>query len=281
MEAAIDILDIRIAIFIGILVFMAGWETLWPRRQLTQRKINRWFGNLMLVALDTIIVRLLLPAGAAGAALWAETHQFGLLHLTSLPPAATVLLAIILLDLAIYTQHVVFHAVPTLWRLHMVHHADRDLDVTSGLRFHPFEILLSMLIKVSLVLLVGAPVLAVIIFEVILNGMAMFNHSNIRLPAILDRAIRLLLVTPDMHRVHHSVVIAETNSNYGFNLSLWDRLFCTYRAQPEAGHQGMSIGLTQFQKDPTWRLDWILALPFVGKIGQYPRWKQTAGESHD
>jgi sterol desaturase/sphingolipid hydroxylase (fatty acid hydroxylase superfamily) len=138
MEAAIDILDIRIAIFIGILVFMAGWETLWPRRQLTQRKINRWFGNLMLVALDTIIVRLLLPAGAAGAALWAETHQFGLLHLTSLPPAATVLLAIILLDLAIYTQHVVFHAVPTLWRLHMVHHADRDLDVTSGLRFPPF-----------------------------------------------------------------------------------------------------------------------------------------------
>jgi len=276
-----DISDLRVVVFAAVLASMAGWEVLWPKRQLTQGKAGRWVGNLALVALDTLTVRLLLPAGAVGAALWAEHHQFGLLQLMPLPPEAAVLLAIILLDLVIYTQHVVFHAVPILWRLHMVHHADRDLDVTSGLRFHPFEILLSMFIKMALVILLGAPVMAVLLFEIILNGMAMFNHANIRLPVSFDRVLRSLFVTPDMHRVHHSVIVAETNSNYGFNLSLWDRMFHTYRAQPEAGHQGMSIGLSQFQNDPTWRLDWILALPFIGKIGQYPRWKQTAGENHD
>jgi len=277
----IDLADMRIAIFIGIIVLMSAWEVLAPKRPLLQSKAKRWLGNLLLVALDTLIVKLLIPAGAAGAALWSESHAFGLLHLIALPDAAAILIAIILLDLAIYTQHVVFHALPILWRLHMVHHADRDLDVTSGLRFHPLEILLSMLIKMGLIVLLGAPLLAVILFEIILNGMAMFNHANIRLPVTWDRLIRRLFVTPDMHRVHHSVLIPETNSNYGFNLSIWDRMFRTYRAQPDAGHQGMTVGLSQFQSDSTWRLDWILALPFVGKMGQYPRLKKTAGESHD
>jgi len=277
----IDLTDTRIAIFIGIIIMMSAWEVLAPKRPLLQSKAKRWLGNLSLVALDTLIVKLLIPAGAAGAALWSESHAFGLLHLIDLPAAAEILIAIILLDLAIYTQHVFFHALPILWRLHMVHHADRDLDVTSGLRFHPVEILISMLIKIGLITLLGAPLLSVILFEIILNGMAMFNHANIRLPVTWDILIRRLFVTPDMHRVHHSVLVAETNSNYGFNLSIWDRIFRTYRAQPEAGHQDMTIGLDQFQSEPTYRLDWILTLPFVGNMGQYPRRKKTAGESRD
>ncbi|MDX8408310.1 MAG: sterol desaturase family protein, partial [Mariprofundaceae bacterium] len=221
--------NIRIAVFLAILLGMAAWEIFAPGRTRVQSKLKRWLGNISLVALDTLIVRLLLPAGAAGVALWCAAHHVGLLYLLQLPEWLTILIAVILLDLAIYVQHVVFHAVPLLWRLHMVHHADRDLDVSSGLRFHPLEILLSMLIKMGLIALLGAPLMAVIIFETILNGMAMFNHANIRLPLGIDRALRLLLVTPDMHRVHHSVIVRETNSNYGFNLSLWDRLFGTYR----------------------------------------------------
>ncbi len=264
---------IRLIVFLGILLLMACWEMISPRRRLSQRRIGRWAGNLSLVALDALLVRLLLPAGAAGASMWAAANGFGLFHWLELGPAASILLSVVLLDLAIYGQHVLFHAVPMLWRLHMVHHADRDLDVTSGLRFHPIEILLSMLIKMALVALLGAPLLAVVIFEIILNGMAMFNHANIRLPGRVDDALRRLIVTPDMHRVHHSVKPEETNSNYGFNLSLWDRIFGTYRAQPQAGHPGMRIGLSQFQHSPTARLDWILRLPFVGDVGQYPRFR--------
>jgi len=273
--------NIRIAVFLAILLSMTMWEIFGPRRALVQSKLKRWLGNISLVALDTLIVRLLLPAGAAGVALWCEAQHIGLLHMLELPDGLSVLIAVILLDLAIYVQHVVFHAVPVLWRVHMVHHADRDLDVSSGLRFHPLEILLSMLIKMSLIALFGVPLLAVIIFETILNGMAMFNHANVRLPLGMDRILRLLLVTPDMHRVHHSVIVRETNSNYGFNLSLWDRLFGTYRAQPEAGHDGMHIGLSQYQDAPTYRLDWLLALPFVGNMGQYPRRRPSTGEEHD
>lgn len=263
---------IRLSIFIGVLLLMAAWELAVPQRKLIQG-YRRWPANLGIVLLNGLMVRLLLPAGAAGAALWASAQGWGLLNLLELPYWTTILIAVILLDLVIYLQHLLFHAVPLLWRLHMVHHADRDIDVTTGLRFHPIEILISMLIKMATVVLIGAPAMAVVIFEVILNGMAMFNHSNIRLPKTWDVVIRTLLVTPDMHRVHHSVIKRETNSNYGFNLSIWDRLFGTYIAQPEKGHIDMTIGLHQFQSQPTGRLLWMLRLPFVGEIGQYPMMK--------
>lgn len=273
---------IRLSIFIAVLLLMAAWELVVPQRKLIQG-YRRWPANLGIVLLNGLMVRLLLPAGAVGAALWASAQGWGLLNLLELPYWATILIAVILLDLVIYLQHRVVHAVPILWRLHMVHHADRDIDVTTGLRFHPIEILLSMLIKMATVVLIGAPAVAVVIFEVILNGMAMFNHSNIRLPKIWDTVIRTLLVTPDMHRVHHSVIKRETNSNYGFNLSIWDRLFGTYIAQPEKGHIDMTIGLNQFQSQPTGRLLWMLRLPFVGEIGQYPmmKGKQSSGDGNE
>jgi len=270
---------IRLLMFIGVLAVMAAWERLMPRRTLIQG-YKRWPANLGIVALNGLIVRLLIPAGAIGAALWASEQGWGLLTLVDLPFWASMIIAVILLDLVIYLQHLVVHAVPILWRLHMVHHADRDIDVTTGLRFHPIEILLSMLIKMASVILIGAPALAVVVFEVILNGMAMFNHSNIRLPAAIDSIIRTLFVTPDMHRIHHSVIKRETNSNYGFNLSIWDRLFGTYTAQPERGQTGMTIGLNQFQSAPTERLVWMLRLPFVGEIGQYPMIKGRQPSEH-
>jgi len=261
---------IRFGVFAAVLAAMAAWETVSPRRIPGMGRGRRWPGNLLLVAVNTVAVRLLLPAGAVGAALWAGAHHVGLCHLLGWSGWSAVLACVVLLDLAIYAQHVLFHAVPLLWRLHMVHHADRDIDVTTGLRFHPGEILLSMLIKMAVVALLGAPVAAVVIFEVVLNAMAMFNHANARLPQVLDTRLRRLLVTPDMHRVHHSIVRDETNRNFGFNLSWWDRLFGTYRAQPAAGHVQMTIGLEQFQQAETYRLRWMLALPFRGSIGAYP-----------
>jgi len=272
---------IRLTIFAGVLAAMATWELAAPKRQLHDRKLLRWCSNLGIVLLNSLLVRLLVPLGAVGVAAWAHGTQFGLLNLMPLPGWLTIITAIVLLDLAIYGQHVVFHAVPLLWRLHMVHHADRDIDVSTGLRFHPLEILLSMGIKMGLVALIGAPVWGVILFEVILNGMAMFNHSNVRLPGWIDSWLRRLIVTPDMHRVHHSVLPEETNSNYGFNLSLWDRLFATYRAQPAAGHTGMTIGLEQFQRAPTGRLTWMLGLPFTGQVGQYPRLRRQQNGAED
>lgn len=260
---------IRFLMFFGVLVVMAIWQAAAPKKQLTQG-YRRWPANLGIVVLDSLVVRLLIPAGAMGAAVWAAENGWGLLNLVEIPGWFAVVIAVILLDLVIYAQHVLVHAVPLLWRLHMVHHSDRDIDVTTGLRFHPLEIIFSMLIKMSMVVLLGAPALAVLIFEVVLNGMAMFNHSNIRLPKAVDATIRTLFVTPDMHRVHHSVIKQETNSNYGFNLSIWDRLFGTYIAQPEKGHQGMTIGLTQFLDQPAHQLIWMLRLPFCGDIGQYP-----------
>jgi len=264
---------VRLSVFAGVLAVMALWEWLAPRRLLVQGR-KRWPANLGIVVLDSavawVVLRLVLPAGAVGAALWAETHHVGLLSMLSLADIAVVVLGVILLDLVIYGQHVLFHAVPLLWRLHMVHHADRDIDVTTGLRFHPIEILISIGIKIGAVILLGVPVIAVVLFEVILNGMAMFNHANARLPLRLDALLRLLFVTPDMHRVHHSVLRHETNSNYGFNLSVWDRLFGTYRTQPEQGHDDMTIGLEQFQQQPTHRLFWMLRLPFYAPVGQYP-----------
>ncbi len=270
---------IRLACFGGVLLLMALWEVLAPRRRLTVGRPPRWCGNLGMVALDTLAVRGLVPLGAVGTALLTEERGWGLLHLVPLPEWLAVVLAMIALDLVIYLQHVLFHAVPTLWRLHMVHHADLDLDATTGVRFHPLEILLSLGIKMGAVALLGAPAVAVLAFEVLLNATSMFNHGNVRLPAWLDRALRLVVVTPDMHRVHHSVVPRETNSNFGFNLPWWDYLLGTYRAQPAAGHEGMTVGLEQFRDERVAdRLHWMLALPFLGRLGGYPINRQEGGE---
>jgi sterol desaturase/sphingolipid hydroxylase (fatty acid hydroxylase superfamily) len=261
---------LRLAAFFGIFAVMAIWEILAPRRVLTQGKLMRWGNNLALVALNTLLLRALFPTASLGMAELAAAHHWGLLPLTGWPALPAVIVSIVLLDAAIYLQHVMFHAVPLFWRLHRVHHADLDIDVTTGARFHPIEIILSMLIKFAAIILLGPPVIAVLLFEVLLNASSMFNHSNVQLPPWLDRVLRLLLVTPDMHRVHHSHLEHETNSNFGFNLSCWDRLFGTYRAQPEEGHTAMQIGIDTW-RDPAHctRLDGLLRLPFIGTITDY------------
>lgn len=261
---------IRLSFFFLIFVIIAIWELLAPRRTLTTSKTSRWITNLAITFLNPATVRLVFPIVALSMALKAQQNGWGLLNHYNLPFWLAVLVTVALLDLVIYLQHVMFHAVPVLWRLHMVHHADLDYDVTTGLRFHPIEIILSMGIKLAAVVLLGPPTMAVLIFEVLLNGTAMFNHGNIRLPLKLDRALRFLVVTPDMHRVHHSVIIRETNSNYGFNLPWWDRLFGTYRNQPTEGHEGMTIGLSQFREPGRLTFPWLLILPFIGKTGNYP-----------
>ena len=260
---------IRLAFFFGIFALVAMWELVAPRRPLTTSKIVRWFSNLGITFLNPAVVRLVFPILTVGVALLSEEKRWGLLNNFDLPYWLEVVVGVIVLDLVIYLQHVMFHAIPILWRLHMMHHADLDFDVTTGLRFHPIEIILSMVIKLSVVVLIGPPVLAVLIFEVLLNATSMFNHGNIHLPSRIDRKLRLLVVTPDMHRVHHSVVIRETNSNFGFNLPWWDRLLGTYRDQPAAGHQGMTIGIAQFRNPRRLTLPWMLALPFIGKTGEY------------
>lgn len=255
---------IRPAAFAGVLLTMAVWELFLPRRQLTAAKPWRWTSNLVLVVLNTVLARLAIPVTAVGAALFLEEREMGLLHLVEWPAWAEILLAVVVFDLAIYLQHVMFHAVPLFWRLHRVHHADLDIDVTTGLRFHTGEILLSALIKLAVVLMLGPAAVAVLIFEVLLNASSMFNHSNVYLPAGIDRLLRLVLVTPDMHRVHHSVIRRETNSNFGFNLPWWDFLLGTYRAQPELGHTGMTIGVHEFrQEQQVDRLPGMLLLPFT------------------
>jgi len=256
-------LFIRLSAFLGIFAGMALWEILAPRRRLLVAKAGRWINNIGLVALNSLVLRLLFPAAAVGMAAFATEHGWGLFNVLVLPGWLSVVLSVVLLDLVIYLQHVMVHAVPALWRLHRVHHADPDIDLTTGARFHPLEIILSMLIKFATIAALGPPVLAVVIFEVVLNGMAMFNHANVRLPLELDRVLRWLLVTPDMHRVHHSVEADETNSNFGFNLSLWDRLMGTYRDQPRKGHLGMQIGVSSLQDaSVTTRLPGMLMIPF-------------------
>lgn len=259
-------IEIRLSCFFSIFALMAGWEILAPKRVLTAKKSVRWLNNLGLVFFNTILLRFIFPLAAVSFAFYVEQLQVGLLPYLGLPHSLDVVLAIILLDLGIYLQHVMFHALPLLWRLHRMHHADTDLDVTSGARFHPFEIMLSMLIKFGLILLLGAPAVAVLLFEVILNGMAMFNHSNIRLLQTIDCYLRWFVVTPDMHRVHHSSIVHETDSNFGFNLSWWDRLFGTYLSQPKLGHQHMQIGLTEFREAKFLTLPWLLVLPVLGKV---------------
>jgi sterol desaturase/sphingolipid hydroxylase (fatty acid hydroxylase superfamily) len=267
---------LRVAAFALVLLGMAIWELLTPRREQKITRSTRWPSNIAVVVLDSLLVRLLFPIGAVALALLAEARGWGLFNVLALPGWLTVPAGIVLLDLAIYLQHVLFHAVPALWRFHRMHHADLEFDVTTGVRFHPVEILLSMAIKLVVVLVIGTPALAVLIFEILLNATSLFNHGNVALPARVDRALRWVMVTPDMHRVHHSILARETNSNYGFNLPWWDRLFGTYRAQPEAGHLGMTIGIEQFRERREQRLDHMLTQPFRGGVEDYPGRGETA-----
>ncbi len=253
---------IRLSFFAGVFVAVALWEAAAPRRKRGLSRWRRWPSNLGIVALNTVIVRILFPVAAVAMAVNASSSGWGLFNLVELPLWVEALLAVIILDAAIYLQHVMFHAVPALWRLHRMHHADLDYDVTTGARFHPIEIIISMLIKLAVVAVLGASPVAVIIFEVLLNATAMFNHGNIRLPLAFDGVLRLFIVTPDMHRVHHSVIAAEANSNFGFNLPWWDLLMGTYRAQPEAGHDDMTIGINSFRDPVEQRLDKMLLQPF-------------------
>ena len=261
--------SIRLIFFLSTLAIMATWELRAPRRRLTVHKKQRWFTNLSIVAIDAIAVRLLVPLLPVSLAIVAQQQDWGLLNILDVPAWLAFIFAIALLDFVVYLQHVMFHAIPTLWRLHMVHHTDLDLDVTSGNRFHPVEILISIGIKLAAILVIGPSPVAVIVFEVILNGMAQFNHSNVNMPLHIDRVLRRVVVTPDMHRVHHSVDYAEANSNFGFNLSWWDRLFGTYRAAPKAGHEDMTIGVTQYRDPSLLTLDKLLLLPLRGKFGNY------------
>jgi sterol desaturase/sphingolipid hydroxylase (fatty acid hydroxylase superfamily) len=255
---------LRLSAFLAVLAAMAVWEVAAPRRRREIPRLLRWSNNLALVAIDAAAVRVAFPVAAVGVALHAQANGWGLLNALDIPGWAAFPIAVVALDFAIYLQHVLFHAVPALWRLHRMHHADLEFDVTTGLRFHPVEILLSMGLKLGVVVALGAPPAAVLAFEVLLNASAMFNHSNVALPPRVDRGLRLMLVTPDMHRVHHSVDPAETNSNYGFALPWWDRLLGTYRAQPRAGHEGMTIGVGMFRTRRDLWLDRMLWQPAVG-----------------
>jgi len=267
---------IRLAFFLAMLIAMAALEVLAPRRQRLFSRWVRWPSNLGLVALNILVLRLTFPVAAVGLAALGAQRGWGLLNSLALPSWVTIVVAVLLLDLAIYLQHVMMHAVPALWRLHRMHHADLDFDVTTGARFHPVEILLSMGLKLAVVAVLGAPALGVLLFEVILNATSMFNHGNVAVPERLDRLLRGFVVTPDMHRVHHSALPNETNSNFGFNLPWWDRLLGTYRAQPAAGHTGMTIGLDAFRDPAQLRLDRMLVQPLVGSAGQYPINRRSA-----
>ena len=257
---------IRTGVFLFLFVMIGTLEAIVPRRRPTVPKPGRWVNNNGIMLLTTGLIRLTVPITAVATAVFAARHGWGLFHLMHVPGILAAAGSIIALDLIIYLQHIVVHAVPVLWRIHRVHHADLEYDVTTGIRFHPIEIVLSLAIKLMAIVLLGAPVLAVVLFEAILNGMAMFNHGNFRLPATWDRILRQVVVTPDMHRVHHSSETDELNSNFGFNISLWDRLFGTYREQPRMGHENLRIGIEEFRtwNDVIW-LPGMLTLPFRKK----------------
>ncbi|MGH7228480.1 MAG: sterol desaturase family protein [Nitrospiraceae bacterium] len=261
---------IRLSAFVGVMAVMACWELVAPRRSLTTLKMRRWVANLMIVALNTLVLRVLFAAGAVGMAVSAADHGWGLLNHLEWPILLKATLAVMALDLVLYLQHLMFHAAPLLWRFHMMHHADLDVDVTTGARFHPVEVVLSMLIKLAAVAVIGPPPAAVVSFEVLLNATSMFNHSNVRMPAPVELLLRSVVVTPDMHRVHHSIDPRETNRNFGFNLPWWDHLFGTYRAEPMQGQEGMTLGLEQYRDPARLNLGGMLALPFVGTPGKYP-----------
>ena len=254
---------LRLSVFAGLFAVLALSEWLRPRRRLVVSKSSRWFTNLAIIVIDSVAVRLIFPAAAVGVALWAASNGYGLFNAVEAPWWVAGLVSIVLLDFAVWFSHLLSHKVPLFWRFHRMHHSDRDIDVTTAIRFHPIEIIVSMVYKVAWVVLLGAPAWSVIVFEIILNGVAMFNHSNLKLPLALDAIIRRLIVTPDMHRVHHSIIPGETDSNYGFNFPFWDRMFGTYIDQPEQGHDGMTIGLKEWQDERPQRLGWSLSVPFL------------------
>jgi sterol desaturase/sphingolipid hydroxylase (fatty acid hydroxylase superfamily) len=260
---------IRLAAFLAVFGSMAAFELWSPRLERAEMtgalKTRRWVTNLSMVVLSSVLLRIVFPAAAVGTAIWAQSNGWGLLPMLGLPPVIAGILAFVLLDFAIWLEHVASHKIPLLWRIHRMHHADTGFDVTTGLRFHPLEIVLSMVWKAVVVIALGPPVVAVLIFEIVLNATSMFNHSNARLPLGLDRWLRFLVVTPDMHRVHHSTIRRETDSNYGFNLPVWDRLFRTYNDQPLKGHDGMDIGLEHWRGREPGGLGWSLLLPFRGR----------------
>ncbi len=260
---------LRVGVFLGIFAIIAAWELAAPRRTLRVRKALRWTYNLALTMLNVVLVRAALPVAAIGVAALAAERGMGLFNLIHVPQPLTILLSVLALDSAIYLQHLMFHAIPLLWRLHRMHHADLDFDVTTGARFHPIEIGLSMLIRFAVILALGPPAVAVLVFEVLVNASSMFNHGNVRIPAAIDRVLRWVVVTPDMHRVHHSIDPRESNSNFGFSLPWWDRLFGTYRAEPQAGHEAMTIGIVQFRSPRELRLDRMLLQPFRTEDGAY------------
>lgn len=269
---------LRLGAFVGVLLLLALWEALAPRRHWQVNRPGRWLNNLGLALLNSLVLRLVAPLGLAGVAFWAEQQGWGLFSWLPLPPLLAHLLAFLALDLIVYGQHVLFHAVPFLWRLHLVHHADLDFDVTTGVRFHTLEMLLSLGIKAAAVILLGAPPLAVLLFEILLNATSLFNHGNVRLPPAIERLLRLFVVTPEMHRVHHSAQPQETNSNFGFNLPWWDYLFGTYRSQPAAGHEKMTIGLSYFRDArQVERLPGMLLLPFA----RQPQEKESSRRSEE
>ncbi len=259
---------IRLTAFLSIFAAMAAFELWSPRLERAEMrgalKSRRWVTNLAMVVLSSVLVRILFPAAAVGAALWAQMQGFGLFRLVGVAPVLAGVLGFVILDFVVWLEHWASHKVPILWRIHRMHHADTGFDLTTALRFHPVEIVLSMIWKAAIVTVLGVPVVAVLVFEIVLNGMAMFNHANARLPLGLDRLMRLFLVTPDMHRVHHSSIPAETDSNYGFNFPFWDRFFGTYTDQPQLGHDDMEIGLREYRDGSPATLAWSLALPFVG-----------------
>ena len=262
--------SIRLGFFLSILVLMAVWEGLAPRRVDPNNRLLRWPSNLGIVVLNSLLIRVLFPAGVVGLAYVEGQHGWGLFNMMSLPSVVTIIISVIVLDLTLYLQHVLFHAIPLLWRVHRMHHSDLFFDVTTGVRFHPFEILLSLGFKFIVVVALGPPAMAVLVFEVLLNATSMFNHGNVWIREDLDRFLRWLVVTPDMHRVHHSASVPETNSNFGFNLSWWDRVFGTYCPQPADGQDGMTIGIGQFRCRKELRLDRMLCQPFLGRVGAYP-----------
>ncbi|HMK60295.1 MAG TPA: sterol desaturase family protein [Dissulfurispiraceae bacterium] len=256
-------LFIRLVCFLSVFAVMSIWEIVSPRRKLSSQKRLRWTNNLALTILNALAVKVVFPAAAVGTAFVGELTGWGLFNVLTIPSAPAGFFSFMFLDLTIYTQHFVFHRVPLLWLLHRMHHADPDIDVTTGARFHTIEIIVSMVIKISVVTIIGAPAWSVLLFEIILNATSMFNHSNIRIPVEVDNFLRRLVVTPDMHRVHHSIILAETNSNFGFNFPWWDRIFRTYCAQPSLGHEGMNIGLNNFRDTKYLKLPWLLAIPFL------------------
>jgi sterol desaturase/sphingolipid hydroxylase (fatty acid hydroxylase superfamily) len=258
---------IRLVSFLGLFMLVGLAEHLWPRLTLTAPKGQRWFCNVAIVVVDSLVVRLSLPVLPTGVAAMARLNGWGVLNISALPLWLKIILGILALDLTIYLQHRAFHRIPIFWRFHRMHHTDLDIDVSSGNRFHPLEILFSLIIKMGVVAVIGIPVVAVVIFEVLLNASSLFNHGNLRIPADIDRWLRLILVTPDMHRVHHSTIPRETDSNFSFNLPWWDRMLGTYRDQPRAGHSGMTIGLKEFRDAGRLGIGYLLMLPFRGRTG--------------